>query len=85
MTTVEFERKWTAEPGGILAGDPRRFELARVTAAIRTRVNEGMTIEQAKERVMKDAPYRDALGVAVDPVGDNDEDVVADFKSIDAF
>jgi len=84
MTTVEFERKWTAEPGGILAGDPRRFEVARVTAAVRQRVSEGMPIERAKERTLEDAPYRDALGVAVDPFGDDQEDIVADFRSIDA-
>lgn len=83
MTTVEFERKWTAEPGGILAGDPRRFEVARVTAAIRNRVNEGMPIDRAKERVMQDAPYRDALAVPVDPLSD-DRDIVEDFRSIDA-
>lgn len=82
MTTVEFERKWTAEPGGILAGDPRRFEVARVTAAIRNRVNEGMTVERAKERIMEDAPYREALGVAIDPLSD-DRDIAEDFRSID--
>ena len=36
MTTVEFERKWTG-PDSALATDPRRFEVARVTAAIRNR------------------------------------------------
>ena len=83
MTTVEFERKWTAEPGGILAGDPRRFEVARVTAAVRQRVNEGMPIERAKERTMEDAPYREALGVAIDPLQE-DRDIAEDFRSIDA-
>lgn len=82
MTTVEFERKWTAEPGGILAGDPRRFEVARVTAAVRQRMNEGMTVERAKERTMADEPYRLALGVAIDPLSD-DRDIAEDFRSID--
>ena len=83
MTTVEFERKWTAAPGGILATDPKRFEVARVTAAIRQRVAEGMPIERAKERVMEDEPYREALGVAIDPLSD-DRDIAEDFRSIDA-
>lgn len=84
MTTVEFERKWTAVPGGILEGDVRRFEVARVTAAVRQRVAEGMPIERAKERTLADEPYRDALSVAVDPFADDGEDIVADFRSIDA-
>jgi hypothetical protein len=83
VTTVEFENKWVRVPGGILAGDPRRFEVARVTAAVRQRVNEGMSIERAKERTMADAPYREALGVAIDPLSD-DRDIAEDFRSIDA-
>lgn len=83
MTTVEFENKWTRAPDGILATDPRRFEVARVTAAIRNRVNEGMDVEQAKKRIMEDEPYRAALAVAFDPLSD-DRDIVDDFKAIDA-
>lgn len=82
MTTVEFERKWTG-PDSPLATDPRRFEVARVTAAVRNRVNEGMDVEQAKRRVMEDAPYREALAVPVDPLSD-DRSIVDDFRSIDA-
>lgn len=82
MTTVEFERKWTA-PGGILADNPRRFDVARVTAAIRNRVNEGMDVEQAKRRIMEDEPYREALAIPIDPLSD-DRSIVEDFRSIDA-
>ena len=83
MTTQEFERKYAGPDSG-LATDPRRFEVARVTAAIRNRVAEGMDVEQAKRRVMEDAPYREALAAGlVDPLSD-DRNIIDDFKAIDA-
>jgi len=83
VTTTEFERKWTG-PESALAADPRRFEVARVTAAIRNRVAEGMPIDMAKQRVMQDAPYREALAAGLtDPLTD-ERTIVDDFKAIDA-
>ncbi len=83
MTTQEFERKWTG-PDSPLATDPRRFEVARVTAAIRNRVNEGMDVEQAKQRIMEDEPYRAALAAGLTDPLEDDRTIVDDFKAIDA-
>ena len=79
MTTVEFERKWAGPDAG-----PNRFEVARVTAAIRNRVNEGMTVDQAKKRVMEDEPYRAALAAGLSDPLEDDRSIVDDFKAIDA-
>jgi hypothetical protein len=85
VTSTEFEYKWLRDPGGLLAGDPRRFEVARAAFAVRDRmVNDGYSGERAVKRVLEEPYYRDALTVAVNPLGDDDEDVVKDFRSIDA-
>lgn len=85
MTSIEFEYKWLRDPGGILAGDPRRFEVARVAYAVRQRMTQdGMTPDRAVKRVLEEPYYRDALTVAVDPFNDDGNDVIADFRSIDA-
>ena len=83
MTSIEFEHKWLRDPGGILAGDPRRFEVARAAYAVRQRMTQdGMTADRAVQRVLEEPYYRDALTVAVNPL-DDDDDVVRDFRSID--
>jgi hypothetical protein len=86
VTSTEFENKWLRDPGGILAGDPRRFEVARVAYAVRQRMTQdGMSAERAVERVLEEPYYRDALTVIVNPLnGDGDDDVIRDFRSIDA-
>jgi len=82
VTSTEFEYKWLRDPGGILAGDPRRFEVARVAYAVRDRmVNDGMSADRAVARVLEEPYYRDALVTAVDPLN-NDADVIDDFRSI---
>jgi hypothetical protein len=85
VTSTEFENKWLRDPGGILAGDPKRFEVARVAYEVRRRMaEEGYSGERAVERVLEEPYYREALTTAVDPLGDEDEDVVKDFRSITA-
>ena len=84
MTSTEFETKWLRDPGGILAGDPRRFEVARAAYAVRDRMtNDGYSGQRAVARVLEEPYYRDALVVAVDPLN-NDVDILDDFRSIDA-
>lgn len=84
MTSTEFEYKWLRDPGGILAGDPRRFEVARVAYAVRQRMQlDGMSADRAVERVLEEPYYRDALTSAVNPL-DDDQDVIKDFRSITA-
>jgi hypothetical protein len=46
---------------------------------------DGMSAERAVERVLEEPYYRDALTVIVNPLnGDGDDDVIRDFRSIDA-
>lgn len=84
MTTEEFEWKWLRVPDGILANDPRRFDVARPVYAVRQRMTQdGMAGAEAVRRVLKEPYYRDSLVAAVDPL-DGDRDIVGDFRSITA-
>jgi hypothetical protein len=84
VTSTEFETKWLRDPGGLLAGSVRRFEVARPVYEARRRMAEdGYSGERAVERVLEEPYYRDALVSGLDPL-DDDNDIVKDFRSIDA-